>query len=79
MAYKCYQYYLLQIVTLEDIVEEIVGEIFDKNDSKEEIQKKTGYIVKQEEEGVYDVHTKTSVDQLSEYFNIKMPEVFTTL
>ncbi|CAI0378908.1 unnamed protein product [Linum tenue] len=59
------------LVTLEDVVEEIVGEIFDENDSKEEIQKKTGYIVMRAE-GVYDVDANTSIDQLSEDLNIKM-------
>ncbi|XP_028101045.1 DUF21 domain-containing protein At1g55930, chloroplastic-like isoform X5 [Camellia sinensis] len=62
-----------QIVTLEDVVEEIVGEIFDENDSKEEIQKKTGYIVMRAD-GIYDVDANTSIDQLSEDLNIKMPE-----
>ncbi|XP_076916146.1 putative DUF21 domain-containing protein At3g13070, chloroplastic [Bidens hawaiensis] len=61
------------IVTLEDVVEEIVGEIFDENDSKEEIDKKTGYIVMRAE-GIYDVDANTSIDQLSEDLNIKMPE-----
>ncbi|KAI5674717.1 hypothetical protein M9H77_15081 [Catharanthus roseus] len=61
------------IVTLEDVVEEIVGEIFDENDSSEEIQKKTGYIVMRAE-GIYDVDANTSIDQLSEDLNIKMPE-----
>ncbi|CAN8259537.1 unnamed protein product [Cochlearia groenlandica] len=61
------------IVTLEDVVEEIVGEIFDENDSKEEIQKKTGYIVMRDE-GIYDVDANTSIDQLSEELNMKMPE-----
>lgn len=61
------------IVTLEDVVEEIVGEIFDENDSKEEIEKKTGYIVMRAE-GIYDVDANTSIDQLSEDLNVKMPE-----
>ncbi|XP_010552379.1 PREDICTED: putative DUF21 domain-containing protein At3g13070, chloroplastic [Tarenaya hassleriana] len=61
------------LVTLEDVVEEIVGEIFDENDSKEEIQKKTGYIVMRAE-GTYDVDANTSIDQLSEELSIKMPE-----
>ncbi|PSR85293.1 DUF21 domain-containing protein [Actinidia chinensis var. chinensis] len=61
------------IVTLEDVVEEIVGEIFDENDSKEEIQKKTGYVVMRAK-GIYDVDANTSIDQLSEDLNIKMPE-----
>ncbi|KAG6405272.1 hypothetical protein SASPL_132859 [Salvia splendens] len=63
----------VSIVTLEDVVEEIVGEIFDENDSKEEIQKKTGYVVMRAE-GIYDVDANTSIDQLSEDLNIKMPE-----
>ncbi|XP_057461453.1 putative DUF21 domain-containing protein At3g13070, chloroplastic isoform X2 [Actinidia eriantha] len=71
----CIQPNTVQIVTLEDVVEEIVGEIFDENDSKEEIQKKTGYVVMRAE-GIYDVDANTSIDQLSEDLNIKMPESF---
>lgn len=61
------------LVTLEDVVEEIVGEIYDENDSKEEIQKKTGYIVMRAD-GIYDVDANTTIDQLSEELSIKMPE-----
>ncbi|KAJ8433279.1 hypothetical protein Cgig2_014188 [Carnegiea gigantea] len=61
------------IVTMEDVVEEIVGEIFDESDSKEEIQKKTGYIVMRAD-GVFDVDASTSIDQLSEDLGIVLPE-----
>ncbi|CAM6099175.1 unnamed protein product [Calypogeia fissa] len=61
------------LVTLEDVVEEIVGEIFDENDSKEEIRKKTGYVV-QRAEGVFDVDANTHIEDLSEALEVKMPE-----
>jgi CBS domain containing-hemolysin-like protein len=62
------------VVTLEDVVEEIVGEIFDENDSKEEIRKKTGYVV-QRANGVYDVDANTSIEDLTDALEVKIPEV----
>lgn len=41
---------------------------------QDEIQRKTGYIV-MKEDGIFDVDANTSIDQLSEELNIKMPEV----
>lgn len=65
--------YVEQIVTLEDVFEEIVGEIFDESDSKEEIRKKTGIIVHRAD-GVYDVDANTSIEDLAEALEVKLTE-----
>ncbi|GAQ91975.1 CBS domain-containing protein [Klebsormidium nitens] len=61
------------IVTLEDVVEEIVGEIYDENDSKEEIRKRAGYIIGRDND-IYDIDANTSIDHLEEELNLEIPE-----
>lgn len=41
---------------------------------QESIRKKTGYVVMRAD-GIYDVDANTSIDQLSEDLNVKLPEV----
>lgn len=61
-------------MTLEDVVEEIVGEIYDENDSKEEIRKRAGYIIGRDND-IYDIDANTSIDHLEEELNLEIPEV----
>lgn len=48
--------------------------LFSSDILQEEITKKTGYIVMRED-GTFDVDANTSIDQLSEELNVKIPEV----
>ncbi|WP_438014971.1 transporter associated domain-containing protein [Sorangium sp. So ce315] len=54
------------VVTLEDVLEEIVGEIADEHDREEPNVKPVG-------ERAYRVNARTSVDQLSEVLDVKLP------
>lgn len=55
------------IVTLEDIVEEIFGEIEDEHDVKSHIAKKVG-------EGEYLLSGRMEIDTLNEMFHLDIPE-----
>jgi putative hemolysin len=55
------------IVSLEDIVEEIFGDIEDEHDS-------TKYIAKQTENGEYLLSARLEIDKVNEMFNLDLPE-----
>ncbi|MDL2211109.1 CBS domain-containing protein, partial [Bacteroides sp. OttesenSCG-928-M17] len=55
------------IVTLEDLVEEIFGEIEDEHDS-------TSYICKQIEEDEYVLSARLEIEKVNETFNLELPE-----
>lgn len=53
------------IITFEDILEEIVGEIKDETDEEEPMYRKIG-------KNTYIVNTRLTLDELSELFNLKI-------
>ena len=55
------------IVTIEDIIEELVGEIWDESDEAVEDIKKTG-------ENTYRVLCSTEITAFFDYFSLEMPE-----
>jgi len=55
------------IVTLEDIVEELVWEIHDEHDTEEEI-------VTQKRPGTYIVRTESTIDDVNDFLPIPLPE-----
>jgi CBS domain containing-hemolysin-like protein len=55
------------IVSLEDIVEEIFGEIEDEHDS-------SNYIAKQLPDGEYMLSARLEIDKINEMFNLELPE-----
>ncbi len=55
------------IVSLEDIVEEIFGEIEDEHDN-------TNYVAKQTESGEYLLSARLEIDKVNEMFGLNLPE-----
>jgi CBS domain containing-hemolysin-like protein len=55
------------IITIEDILEEIVGEIEDEYDPDKKLYRKIG-------EGTYVVHSRMEVDQMRELLPLTLPE-----
>ena len=55
------------IVTIEDIIEEMLGEIRDEHDTDEDIYK-------QIDENTFVISGKVEIDHLNEEFDLKIPE-----
>jgi len=55
------------LVTIEDILEEIVGDILDEYDNEEDLIEKI-------EESVYIVKSEISLEEINEYFDTELPE-----
>ncbi len=55
------------MVTTEDIMEEIFGEIEDEHDSEEPI-------LEENEDGSFDFSARTEIDYINEHFKLKIPE-----
>lgn len=55
------------IVSLEDLVEEIFGEIEDEHDT-------TSYIAKQTDENEYILSARLEIEKVNEMFNLQLPE-----
>ena len=56
------------IITMEDILEEIVGEIHDEHEKEEDTE------IKAESDGSYTIEARTLLDEVEELFDIRLPE-----
>lgn len=56
------------LVTLEDVIEEIVGEIYDENDEPEE------HPIRVLPDGAYSIQAQTPIDEVSEALGVELPE-----
>ncbi len=56
------------LVTLEDVIEEIVGEIYDENDEPEE------HPIRVLPDGAYSIQAQTPIDEVSEVLGVELPE-----
>jgi CBS domain containing-hemolysin-like protein len=55
------------IISLEDLLEEIIGEIEDEHDNTNHVAKETG-------EGEYMLSGRLEVERINEMFNLELPE-----
>jgi len=56
------------LVTIEDILEQIVGEIEDEHDFADEV------MIKAMDSGEYNVKALTPIDEFNEYFSVDLPD-----